>query len=490
MEKFAARQRYSLQVVSREEAGCVPLYMGRVWTWNKQLLFVAKEAGVWVERIPRTQSFFLNDIQMRHGAWMKPGDEIRLGAIRLLLLGEAEPPLPALRMIPFVEMEERLEEAFLAPGADTFPMLFLVSLPHLHMPARMSFQKRLMKEVLSWQLPAFWARLAWNVLACALPAAPMEYGRERVQRLVEVAGKQARIAWACFPEDGMSAAALLDSAWVKLGKVDARIEPVLENAGMVRLAGMVGELSKAPGPLLVLGGEGQGRAGLLSTWFGGAPYAEYQAMALLDKAPQSAAFRAPQSAAFRAPQSAAFLVRSFDKLPPERQQFLLGLAKEAKLRLGATARGPFEGAKHFPWVFHMPPLAQRREDIWPLAQAVVASVKQRTNRPRLSLGEVVRGRLEAYGFPKGVRELKNWVVQAAVASLRDEIGKEALPAAWTVDDTPGAYEEQMAAAEYRILLESLARARWNVSAAAKRLNLPRRTLVFRMAKLGLKRPDN
>jgi DNA-binding NtrC family response regulator len=123
-----------------------------------------------------------------------------------------------------------------------------------------------------------------------------------------------------------------------------------------------------------------------------------------------------------------------------------------------------------------------------LAEAVVASVKRKTNRPRLFLGEAARERLERYAFPGGVRELKNGVVQAAVASLRDEIGKEALPSALTLEDTPGTYEEQMAASEYRILLESLARARWNVSAAAKRLGLPRRTLIFRMTKLGFRRP--
>lgn len=467
----------------------MPLHMGKVWAWNEQrplhlasrqkaasaqLLFVARETGVWVERMPRTQSFFLNDVQVRYGAWINPGDEIRLGAFRLLLLGEAERLPTAPRMIPFVEMEERLEEALLAPGQNTPPLLFLVSVPYLHMPTRMSFQKRLMHEVLSWQLPAFWATLAWNVLACFIPEAPVQHTEERMRRLTEVAGKRARVAWACFPEDGMSATALLDSAWVKLGKVDALLEPVLENASMVRLAGMLHELRKAPGPLLVWGGEGQGRAWLLSSWFEGMPYVEYPAMALLEKEPQGP----------------AVLIRSFDKLPPERQRFLLGRAKAAKLRLGATAGGPFEEAKHFPWTFHMPPLAQRPEDIWPLAQAVVASVKRKTNRPRLSLGEGLRERLEAYGFPRGVGELKNWVVQAAVASLRDEMGKEALPAALTADEAPGGYEEQMAAAEYGILLESLARARWNVSAAAKRLGLPRRTLVFRMAKLGFRRPHH
>jgi transcriptional regulator with GAF, ATPase, and Fis domain len=46
----------------------------------------------------------------------------------------------------------------------------------------------------------------------------------------------------------------------------------------------------------------------------------------------------------------------------------------------------------------------------------------------------------------------------------------------------------MKAAERELLLEALARTRWNVTAAASRLGVPRRTVVYRMGKLGLKRP--
>jgi len=489
LEKSAVRQCYFLQIVSKEEAGFVPLHMGKASAWSEQrplqmrfrpksfaaqLLWLPKETGVWVERLSPAQGFFLNDVQIKQGAWLKPGDEVRLGATRLLLLKEVERPAQSPRMIQRVELEERLKEALLSPGTDSVPVLFLVSVPQLNTPARMAFQKRLLREVSSWRLSAFWSTLAWELLACVLPAAPRAHAGEWMQRLVEVVGKPAQVAWACFPEDGMCAAALLESAWVKLGKVDARLEPVLENAGMLRLVQMVQELRKTPGPLLVTGGEGQGRAWLLSGWFEGAPPVEYQAMALLEKEPT-----AP-----------AFLVHSFDKLPAERRRALLGAAKAGKFRLGATAAGPFLEAEHFPWRFRLPPLAERPEDVWPLAQAVLASVKRKTNRPQLVWGEAARERLVRYGFPGGVRELKNLVVQAAVASLRDEIGKEALPAVLTAEDAPGTYEEQMAAAEYTILLESLARARWNVSATAKRLGLARRTLIFRMAKLGLKRPQH
>ena len=44
------------------------------------------------------------------------------------------------------------------------------------------------------------------------------------------------------------------------------------------------------------------------------------------------------------------------------------------------------------------------------------------------------------------------------------------------------------AAEKDALLKVLARTSWNVSQAAKELGLPRRTVVYRMSRLGLRRP--
>lgn len=42
--------------------------------------------------------------------------------------------------------------------------------------------------------------------------------------------------------------------------------------------------------------------------------------------------------------------------------------------------------------------------------------------------------------------------------------------------------------ERSLLLETLARTRWNVTQAASRPGLPRRTVIYRMSKLGLRRP--
>ena len=60
----------------------------------------------------------------------------------------------------------------------------------------------------------------------------------------------------------------------------------------------------------------------------------------------------------------------------------------------------------------------------------------------------------------------------------------ALSAVGPVENLRGAMES----AERELLLEALSRTRWNVTAAAGRLGMARRTVVYRMRKLGLKRP--
>ena len=96
--------------------------------------------------------------------------------------------------------------------------------------------------------------------------------------------------------------------------------------------------------------------------------------------------------------------------------------------------------------------------------------------------------LQAWHWPGNVRELKNVLARAARGAVRDELGRDALPATFSTETPADDLRGAMQSAERELLLETLARTRWNVTAAASRLGLPRRTMVHRMAKLGLKRP--
>jgi transcriptional regulator with AAA-type ATPase domain len=158
-------------------------------------------------------------------------------------------------------------------------------------------------------------------------------------------------------------------------------------------------------------------------------------------------------------------------------------------RVLATASGP-ELAREasFEVVLALPPLYARPSEVPVMAEAFLAQARVLLGRPRLHLAPEALPLLTAFRWPGNVLELRNVMFRAARAAVRDEVGKDSLPLALSsiapVENLRGAMES----AERELLLEALSRTRWNVSAAAGRLGMARRTVVYRMQRLGLKRP--
>jgi hypothetical protein len=173
------------------------------------------------------------------------------------------------------------------------------------------------------------------------------------------------------------------------------------------------------------------------------------------------------------------VVRGLERTPPAL------LKGPWPARLLATATVPLPG---FDSVVPVPPLAARPLDVPVMAEAFLTRARQVLGRPRLHLGPEARALLEAWSWPGNVRELKNVVFRAARAAVRDEVGRDSLPATITASAPAEDLKDAMRAAERELLLGALARTRWNVTAAATRLGMPRRTVVYRMALLGLRRP--
>ena len=153
---------------------------------------------------------------------------------------------------------------------------------------------------------------------------------------------------------------------------------------------------------------------------------------------------------------------------------------------------------------HVAPLRERRDDIPLLAEHFVeVSVKGlRCARPRLTRAGVAR--LEAYDWPGNVRELRN-VIERAVILARGGALQFDLPVS---DSTPapcssrarsehGAEPEflteaEMGRRERENLLAVLGKAGWKIkgrNGAAELLGVKPTTLLSRMKKLGLKRPE-
>jgi DNA-binding NtrC family response regulator len=154
-------------------------------------------------------------------------------------------------------------------------------------------------------------------------------------------------------------------------------------------------------------------------------------------------------------------------------------------------------------VLYVPALRDRPAELQPLAEHALERVMRQLGRPGLVLGRGLREALGQYGWPGNVRELLGALAQAALSAESDELRVENLPPRLVdviasgqqrspTGAPPGTRTEDLRqalrAAEKDALLRALAQTHWNVAETARRLGLPRRTVVYRMSRLGLRRP--
>ncbi|WP_437990231.1 sigma 54-interacting transcriptional regulator [Sorangium sp. So ce145] len=134
----------------------------------------------------------------------------------------------------------------------------------------------------------------------------------------------------------------------------------------------------------------------------------------------------------------------------------------------------------------LPPLRERREDVLPLARALLGAAARRLDRPVARFTPEAEGALERHGWPGNVRELEN-AVEHAVALARggsadledlpDDVrgaaptGGEAgeAPAAWTLEGV-----------ERRAILAALERHGGNQARAAAELGIGASTLYRKL----------
>jgi len=138
----------------------------------------------------------------------------------------------------------------------------------------------------------------------------------------------------------------------------------------------------------------------------------------------------------------------------------------------------------------MPSLRECREDIPLLAQSILARLASVSGARAPALTPAALGALAAYPFPGNVRELEN-VLERAMALMS---GKEidvadlrlAPPAQGDEAEAGEApLQDYLDQAERRVILEALAKTRYNRTAAAKLLGVTFRSLRYRMERLGL-----
>jgi DNA-binding NtrC family response regulator len=147
---------------------------------------------------------------------------------------------------------------------------------------------------------------------------------------------------------------------------------------------------------------------------------------------------------------------------------------------------------------HLPPLAERPEDIAPLARHFAAQLARRLAR-RVVLSEAALEWLGREPWPGNVRALEHAIERAAVLSDREvleptDFGPPAGLASGVIsaeDKVPtsgastGSLRDAVEAAERQAIVAALRAAAGNRRAAAKRLGVSLRTLFYKMDRYGI-----
>ncbi len=135
---------------------------------------------------------------------------------------------------------------------------------------------------------------------------------------------------------------------------------------------------------------------------------------------------------------------------------------------------------------HVPPLRERKEDIPLLAKASVRKCCLDLNREEVNIAPSAMKSLMDYDWPGNVRELENVLERAIVIGRGGEIVPEDLP--FTQRETgPVQLPNSLKAMEKIHIHTVLRETGWNISSAARELDIDRQTLYNKIEKYEIKR---
>lgn len=134
----------------------------------------------------------------------------------------------------------------------------------------------------------------------------------------------------------------------------------------------------------------------------------------------------------------------------------------------------------------LPPLRERREDIFPLCRYFLGRFSRETKKTFTEISLEAQERLAAYDWPGNVRELANVMERAVVLGEGPKVGLEDLPARIAAvrpmpRDDHLSYQEAIDAYRRELIVKALDQTQGNHAAAARLLGL-HRTHLFRLIK--------
>ena len=137
---------------------------------------------------------------------------------------------------------------------------------------------------------------------------------------------------------------------------------------------------------------------------------------------------------------------------------------------------------------HVPALRERKEDIPLLAEAFIQKYCLEMNKEQVKISSSAMKSLIDYNWPGNVRELENVIERALVIGQGREIVADDLPFK-TRDTTHKELPKSLKMMEKMHIERILEEDNWNISRAARELDIDRQTLYNKIEKYGIKRGE-
>ena len=139
----------------------------------------------------------------------------------------------------------------------------------------------------------------------------------------------------------------------------------------------------------------------------------------------------------------------------------------------------------------LPPLRERRQDIPPLVTHFVETFSRHMGKPIRHIPLETLAAFSSYSWPGNIRELQNLIERAVIRS-DDGILPNPLPAEENKPVTPPLAQGTFSDSTRTVILQALKATGWVIGGpggAAAKLGLKRTTLIAKMKRLGISRPD-
>ena len=143
---------------------------------------------------------------------------------------------------------------------------------------------------------------------------------------------------------------------------------------------------------------------------------------------------------------------------------------------------------------HVPGLRERTADIPLLAQEFISKFG---NNEDISLDPKLVDAFMQYSWPGNVRELENLIARMVILRRGNKLTVKDLPEDFgrfnpreEIGGDGAATRVTLEEAEKNLIIEALEKTGWNKSKAAKRLDIPRHVLIYRLTKFGISTPED